>query len=118
MLILLSCVAMKNVARADDAFKAVPPRVGVYGCMNQDAMEIPGLQFGIVDHDTYSTFEGGRGHYAYSPSAGVLTFNSGPFVGLRRSRETERTFRIMDENGAPTAMLCPWTSKDPLKLHW
>jgi hypothetical protein len=97
---------------------AIPPRVGVYGCMNQDAMEVVGLQFGILDANSYSTFDGGRGHYTYSAVAGLLTFTSGPFAGLRRTRETERTFRIVDEHGARTAFLCPWTPKDPRKVHW
>jgi hypothetical protein len=101
-----------------DAFKTVPPRVGVYGCMNQDAMEMPGLQFGIVDGTTYTTFDGGKGKYAYSPATGILAFQSGPFAKLRRSRETEKTFRILDEHGVATAMLCPWTPKNPLKRHW
>ena len=97
---------------------AGPPRAGVYGCMNQDAMEMVGLQFGILDGSSYSTFDGGRGHYSYAVAAGVLTFTSGPFTGLKRVRETERTFRIIDEHGARTAFLCPWTPKDPRKVHW
>ena len=104
------------LAQAD--FKTIPPRVGVYGCMDQDANETPGLQFGILDAKTYSTFDGGRGRYAYSTASGVLSFSSGPFAGLKRSRETERTFRIIDEHGARTAFLCPWEPKDPRKLHW
>ena len=103
---------------AAEAFKAIPPRVGVYGCMNQDAAELAGLQFGLLDSSTYSTFDGGRGRYTYSPQAGMLTFTSGPFAGLRRTRETERTFRIVDEHGARTAFLCPWEPKDPRKKHW
>jgi hypothetical protein len=105
-------------AVASAPFKAIPPRLGVYGCMNQDAMEVVGLQFGILDANSYSTFDGGRGHYTYSAAAGLLTFTSGPFAGLRRTRETERTFRIVDEHGARTAFLCPWTPKDPRKVHW
>ena len=103
---------------ANAPFKAIPPRVGVYGCMNQDAMELAGLQFGILDANSYSTFDGGRGHYTYSAAAGLLTFKSGPFAGLRRTRETEKSFRIVDEHGARTAFICPWSPKDPRKLHW
>jgi hypothetical protein len=103
---------------ASAAFKTIPPRVGVYGCMNQDAMELAGLQFGILDASTYSTFDGGRGRYSYSPQTGILTFINGPFARLQRSRETERTFRILDEHGARTAFLCPWTPKNPRKIHW
>jgi hypothetical protein len=95
-----------------------PPRAGVYGCMNQDANEVPTLQFGILDRSTYSTFDGGRGRYVYSAQSGVLTFTSGVFKGLRRSRYTEKTFRVLDEHGAETAFVCPWTPKDPRKLHW
>jgi hypothetical protein len=110
--------ALGAQAVASAPFKAIPPSVGVYGCMNQDAIEVVGLQFGILDANSYSTFDGGRGHYTYSPAAGLLTFTSGPFAGLRRTRETERTFRIVDEHGAKTAFLCPWTPKDPHKVHW
>jgi hypothetical protein len=105
-------------ATVDHAFKAIPPRAGVYGCMNQDANEVPTLQFGILDRSTYSTFDGGRGRYVYSARSGVLTFTSGVFKGLRRSRYTEKTFRVLDEHGAETAFVCPWTPKDPRKLHW
>lgn len=100
------------------AFKAIQPRVGVYGCMNQDAFELAGLQFGLLDASTYSTFDGGRGRYTYSPRTGILTFTSGPFAGLRRSRYTERSFLILDEHGAKTAFVCPWSAKDPRKKHW
>jgi len=100
------------------AFTSIPPRIGVYGCMNQDAFEVPTLQFGLIDGSTYSTFDGGRGHYTYSTRTGILTFTSGFFHGLRRSRYTERTFRVLDENGAETSIVCPWTPKDPHKLHW
>jgi hypothetical protein len=116
MAILL--VVSPSVASAQDAFKAVPPHIGVYGCMNQDAMEMPALQFGLLTPGTYSTFDGGRGNYTYSPTAGMLTFTSGPFAGLKRSRETERTFRIVDEQGVLTSFLCPWEPKDPTKVHW
>lgn len=111
-------VSFSIPAAAQGAFQAIPPRVGVYGCMNQDAMEMPGLQFGLIDASNYSTFDGGRGRYSYSAATGILTFTSGHFAGLKRSRETERTFRILDERGVRTAMLCPWTPKNPLKLHW
>jgi hypothetical protein len=100
------------------AFKSIPPRIGVYGCMNQDAFEVPTLQFGLIDGSTYSTFDGGRGHYKYATQSGILTFTSGPFRGLRRSRYTERTFRILDEHGAETSFVCPWTPKNPRKPHW
>jgi hypothetical protein len=99
-------------------FITIPPRVGVYGCMNQDAMELTGLQFGLLDAQSYSTYDGARGRYLYSSQTGVLTFTSGPFVRLRRSRYTERSFLILDEHGARTAFVCPWAPKDPRKLHW
>jgi hypothetical protein len=100
------------------AFKTIPPRVGVYGCMDQDAHETPGLQFGLLDGTTYSTFDGGRGRYVYSAQSGILTFTTGPMAGLRRIRATERTFDILDERGRPTAFACPWSPKNPRKLHW
>ena len=106
------------VSASSRAFIAIPPRVGVYGCMDQDANETPGLQFGLIDGTTYSTFDGGRGRYAYSTQSGVLTFTTGPMAGLRRMRDTERTFRILDEHGQMTAFSCPWTPKSPRKLHW
>lgn len=115
---VLFLAAMPLGVSAQEAFNAIPPRVGVYGCMNQNAMEMPGLQFGLIDATTYSTFDGGRGLYTYSAAAGLLTFTSGPFAGLKRSRETERTFRIVDEHGAKTGLLCPWLPKDPAKVHW
>jgi hypothetical protein len=99
-------------------FNTIPPRAGVYACLNQDGYDVVPLQFGLLDAHTYSTYDGGRGRYAYAKGSGVLTFTSGPFAGLHRSRETERTFRIIDEHGARTAFLCPWTPKDPRKLHW
>ena len=111
-------VLLSIPAAAQPAFQKIAPRVGVYGCMNQDAMEMPGLQFGLIDGSNYSTFDGGRGRYSYSAATGILTFTSGHFAGLKRSRETERTFRILDERGVRTAMLCPWTAKNPRKLHW
>ena len=40
----LCCAILPTVAMADEAYKAIAPRIGVYGCMNQDAMEMPGLQ--------------------------------------------------------------------------
>ncbi len=113
-----AAVNAPGVTIAPAAFKAAPLRVGVYGCMNQDAMEVVGLQFGILDASTYSTFDGGRGRYSYSSQSGILTFKDGPFARLQRSRETERTFRILDEHGARTAFLCPWTPKNPRKIHW
>ncbi|MDB5039411.1 MAG: hypothetical protein JWN27_137 [Candidatus Eremiobacteraeota bacterium] len=100
------------------AFISIPPRAGVYGCMNQDAMELAGLQFGILDAHTYSTYDGARGRYSYSAQTGMLTFTSGPFARLQRSRYTERSFLILDEHGARTAFVCPWEPKDPRKLHW
>ena len=103
---------------AQEAFNALPLRIGVYGCLNQNAMEVPALQFGIIDAGTYSTFDGGRGAYTYSAAAGMLTFTSGPFAGLKRSRESERTFRVIDENGAKKGFVCPWVPKDPTKVHW
>ena len=112
------CLPAPGMASAQDAFKAAPLRVGVYGCMNQDGYETPGLQFGLLNGATYSTFDGGRGAYTYSPSAGLLTFTSGPFKGLKRARDTEKTFRILDEHGERTAFACPWEPKDPRKLHW
>jgi hypothetical protein len=105
-------------AAESNAFKSTGPRVGVYGCMNQDAMEVVGLQFGLLNGNTYSTFDGGRGRYSYSRATGILTFTSGPFAGMRRSRETELAFRIMDEHGASTAFMCPWTPKNPASRHW
>jgi len=105
-------------ADAVDAFKSTPIRVGVYGCMDQDGNETPGLQWGIVDASTYSTYDGGIGKYTYSPRTGELVFTSGPFAGLRRSRQSERSFRLLDEHGALTAFDCPWEPKDPHKLHW
>ncbi|MDB5438566.1 MAG: hypothetical protein JWM33_993 [Caulobacteraceae bacterium] len=98
--------------------KAGPPQVGVYACMNQDALDVPALQFGLLDGATYSTYDGGRGGYTYTVASGMLAFTSGPFAGLKRSRETDKTFRIIDADGARTAFLCPWTSKDPRKVHW
>ena len=111
-------LSTSGMAAGSRAFMAIPPRVGVYGCMDQDAHEAPGLQFGLLDGAMYSTFDGGRGRYAYSAQTGVLTFTSGPMAGLRRMRETERTFRILDEHGHMTAFACPWTPKSPRKLHW
>jgi hypothetical protein len=105
-------------AASAEAFNAIPPRVGVYGCMNQDASEMVGLQFGLLDGARYSTYDGGRGRYAYSAQTGILTFTSGPMAGLRRSRYTERSFLILDEHGARTAFVCPWSPKDPRKKHW
>jgi hypothetical protein len=93
-------------------------RVGVYGCMNQDGYETPTLQWGILDGASYSDFDGGRGRYVYSAATRVLTFTSGPFKGLRRLRTDERAFRVLDEHGAMTAFNCPWTPKDPRKVHW
>lgn len=106
------------VAAGSDAFKSVPPRVGVYACINQDAAEVVGLQFGLLSGSTYSTYDGGRGRYTYSRTSGTLVFTSGPFAGMRRSRETELAFRILDEHGAPTAFMCPWTPKNPRTIHW
>jgi hypothetical protein len=111
-------LASARVAAADLAFKGGPPAAGVYGCMNQDAQELPGLQFGLLDASTYSTYEGGRGRYSYSSASGTLTFTSGPFAGMRESRDTERAFRMLDEHGSRTAFLCPLTPKDPHKKHW
>jgi hypothetical protein len=112
--------AVKPPSEAASAasFNAIPPRVGVYGCMNQDALEMVGLQFGLLDGASYSTFDGGRGRYVYSAQTGILAFTSGPMAGLRRSRYTERSFLILDEHGARTAFVCPWSPKDPRKKHW
>jgi hypothetical protein len=105
-------------ASAAAAAQSAPPAAGVYGCMNQDALDAYGLQFGLLDGSNYSTYDGGRGRYTYSVAAGLLTFTTGPFAGLKRTRETKRTFRIIDEHGARTAFLCPLTGKDPRKVHW
>ena len=102
----------------NDHFNAIPPRAGRYACLNQDGYDVVPLQFGLFDAHTYSTYDGGRGRYAYAKRSGILSFTSGPFAGLRRSRETERTFRIIDQNGARTAIPCPWTPKDPRNPHW
>lgn len=86
--------------------------------MNQDGYEAPTLQWGILDGSNYSDFDGGRGRYSYDPKTSVLTFTSGHFKGLRRLRTDNWVFRILDEKGAITAFSCPWTPKDPKKLHW
>jgi hypothetical protein len=106
------------VAIADEAFKSIPPRVGVYGCMDQDGNDAPGVQFGIIDGSTYTTYEGGGGKYTYSAQSGELVFTTGPYVGIRHSRQSERSFRMLDEHGALTAFNCPWGPKDPHKFHW
>jgi hypothetical protein len=106
------------IATAPGADKLGPPRTGVYGCMNQDAMEIAGLQWGVIDATTYSTYDGGRGAYRYDAATGLLTFSTGPFKGLVRKRTSERSFRVLDERGQMTAFNCPWEPKDPKKLHW
>jgi hypothetical protein len=105
-------------AAAPDNGKGMPPAVGVYGCMNQDGYEMPGLQFGLLDARTYSTYEGRRGRYVYSAQTGILTFSTGPYVGLREVRETQRSFRMLDEHGARTAFMCPLEPKNPRKNHW
>ena len=107
-----------RAAAAAAAEKFGAPRIGVYGCMNQDAMEVVGLQWGVVDATTYSTYDGGRGLYRYELATGLLTFATGPFKGLVRKRTSERSFRVLDEHGQMTAFNCPWEPKDPKKLHW
>lgn len=104
--------------QAPATIRSGPPAAGVYACMNQDALDVLELQFGLLDGSNYSTYDGSRGRYAYSVAAGVLTFTSGPFAGLTRTRETQRTFRIIDKHGVRTAFLCPLTGKDPRKVHW
>ena len=91
---------------------------GVYGCMNQDGYEAPTMQWGILDGANYSDFDGHRGSYSYNSATHVLTFTSGPFRGLRRLRTDPRVFRILDEHGGMTPFSCPWTPKDPRKIHW
>ena len=93
-------------------------QMGVYGCMDQDGYDAPTLQWGLLDGSTYSDFDGGRGGYTYDAATGVLTFTSGRFKGLRRKRTEDRLFRILDEHGSITAFSCPWTPKNPKKLHW
>ena len=122
---LLHASATRNVTAAMPAFqKASAPtqggRVfsGVYGCMNQDGYEAPTMQWGILDGSNYSDFDGHRGTYIYNSGNRVLTFTSGPFRGLRRLRTDPKVFRILDEHGNMTAFNCPWTPKDPRKLHW
>jgi len=118
---LVSATAPANAQveqAAGDAFKSIPPRTGVYACMDQDANETLGLQFGLIDASSYSTYEGGAGKYTYSGQTGVLAFTSGPFAGLRQSRETEDSFRMLDEHGERTAFLWPWGPKNPHKFHW
>jgi hypothetical protein len=110
--------ATPAAAPAPGGDKLGPPRTGVYGCMNQDAMEIAGLQWGVIDATSYSTYDGGRGAYRYDPATGLLTFTTGPFKGLVRKRTSERSFRVLDERGQMTAFNCPWEPKDPKKLHW
>ncbi len=107
-----------TAAAEDGAFKAIRPRVGVYACYDQVANEVATLQWGLLDGSRYSTYDGGRGRYTYASQSGILTFASGPFVGLRRLRVSERSFRILDERGKLTANVCPWTPKDPRKKHW
>ena len=48
----------------------------------------------------------------------MLTFTSDPSAGLKRMRETAKSFRIIDADGARAAFLCPWTAKDPRKVYW
>jgi hypothetical protein len=93
------------------------PRLGVYGCMDQDGNETPTLQFGLVDASTYSTFDGGRGQYSFDGGTAILTFTTGPFGGLKR-KLVSKSLVVLDETGAVTALNCPWTPKDPRKLHW
>jgi hypothetical protein len=94
------------------------PQIGVYGCMNQDGYETPGLQWGVLDGSTYSTYDGGRGHYVYDGGSQVITFTDGPFKGLRRKQVDPHVFRILDDDGAVTAFACPFNPKDPRKIHW
>ena len=94
-------------------------RPGVYGCMDQDAHELPTLQFGLLDGSNYSDFDGGHGLYSFDPASGILTFTSGQFRGLRRLKDpTGNGFTVLDENGSKTAVYCPWSAKDPTKPHW
>lgn len=94
------------------------PPVGVYGCLGQNMMEVLTLQWGIVDASTYSTYDGGRGRYSFDPTTSVLTFETGPFKGLKRKRTSGQAFRVLDEHGALTGINCPWVHKNPTKLHW
>ena len=111
-------IAPPVVVAVSMATTGTGPKVGVYGCMNQDGYEAPTLQWGILDGANYSDFDGGHGHYVYDAGTRVLTFTSGYFKGLRRLRTDDRVFRILDEHGAMTAFNCPWTPKDPRKVHW
>ena len=101
-----------------EVFRAIAPRGGVYACINQDGKEMGDLQFGLLDASRYSSAEGGAGKYNYAAASGHLTFISGPLKGVVYVRETEKAFRMLDENGARTAFMCPWTSRDPRKKHW
>ena len=91
-------------------------KVGVYGCRMQSGMEAIPLQFGIIDGKTYSNYDGGRGTYAWNAAEQKITFTTGPFKGLWR-KWVDGTFRIW-QDGQLTGMDCPYTPKDPKKLHW
>ena len=114
-------ISMSLVAPAlaePGAGSAIPPRSGFWACMDQGANEIVTLQFGLLDGNRYTTYDGGRGRYTYSTQTGVLTFTNGPFAGLRRARDGELAFRIIDEHNKLTGNECPWTPKNPRKRHW
>lgn len=113
LLALGMAVCTASVAHAD-----TPPFPGVYGCFG--TYYSMGDQFGLVDGSTYSTFNGGRGHYRYDPDARILTMLDGPREGLRYRRvDAGWVFSVLRDNGGPTGQSCPYNpAKDPTKLHW
>jgi hypothetical protein len=116
--IIASIIVMATTAQSVPADGLGLPQSGVYGCMDQSGNEAVTLQWGLIDGSTYSDFDGGRGKYTYDVSTAVLTFTSGQFKGLQRKRTEKNLFRVLDEHGEITGMACPWTPKDPKKLHW
>lgn len=74
-----------------NAFSAVPPVPGVYGCFGVNYAIVP--PFGIVDDSHYVDSEGGGGTYSYDPSVGLLKMETGSFEGIAYWHEKEITWR-------------------------
>jgi hypothetical protein len=101
-----------------------PPPVGVYECFGRYGPAFP-VMFGIVDHNTYETFDAARGEYSFNTSNGMIAMVTGPMTGMRYARVnpsgdpwTENGWRYMDEKGELTAYFCPHVDKDPTKHPW
>jgi hypothetical protein len=100
------------------AWRAQPPRTGVYLCLDKSSIAQRLRMFALLDGTTYADDYGQQGLYAYDPGRGVLTGVTGPLSGVAYQRNGPQSFTLLGIDG-PTTVVCPLDpKKDPRRHDW